>query len=375
MRLLTKEQRNQSRDYQFTALTNSGYIRTDYKDRVFFHHPNELILKAFKGNAANHYHFVRYRTIERLMEDMERQKGNADMNEKWKAEQKERNKGHKSSHAAAAQQIREKLKAAFPDVKFSVTSDSYSGGNSVHVEWTDGPNTSMVEEISGAYQYGSFDGMTDMYNNTNDRDDIPQVKYVQERREMSVATREFITSQLTVRWGDQLQPYEIERRTYQIFTQAAIPVGATLKAVEIIDGDEVLTFEPKESPIETIERPAAPTLQEGQTIAVIKYSDKSIAVTGEGTREIKEQLKALGGKFNFRLTCGAGWIFPATKQQQVIELLKEIKQGQETIKEELREEVKQCMNFFEETDLQIYGQVQPCTMQIIKVQKGETANV
>jgi len=373
MRLLTKDQRNQSRNYQFTALVNSGYIRTDYKDRVFFHHPAELILKAFKGNAANHYHFVRYHTIERLMQDIDTHKLNADRSEVWKAEQKERNKGRKSSHAAAAQQIREKLKAAFPEVKFSVTSDSYSGGNSVHVEWKDGPTTSMVEDISGAYQYGSFDGMTDMYNNTNDRDDIPQVKYVQERREMSAETREFITNQLTAMWGDQLQPYEIERRTYQVFSRAAIPVGVTLKAVEIIDGDEVLTFESME--VESTERPAPPTLQEGQTIAVIKYSDKSIAVTGEGTREIKEQLKALGGKFNFRLSCGAGWIFPITKQQQVIDLLKEIKQAQETIKEELREEVQKTVDFFKETDLKIYGQLQPCTMQIVKAQKGESANV
>ena len=85
-----------------------------------------MILKAFKGNAAHHYHHVRYRTIERLLEDIERQKGNADMSEKWKAEQKERNKGHKSSHAHAAAQIREKLKKTFPVIKFSVTSDSYS---------------------------------------------------------------------------------------------------------------------------------------------------------------------------------------------------------------------------------------------------------
>lgn len=366
MRLLTKDQRNQSRDYQFTALVNSGYTRTDYKDRVFFHHPQELILKAFKGNAANHYHFVRYHTIERLMQDIDTHKLNADRSEVWKAEQKERNKGHKSSHAHAAQQIREKLKAAFPEVKFSVTSDSYSGGNSVHVEWKDGPTTSMVEDISGAYQYGSFDGMTDCYNYTNSRDDIPQVKYVQEQRTMSDTTKQFIETELKRIWGDRLQQYEIERRAYQIFARAAIPVGATLKTVELMEGDEVLTFEPMER--ESAERPAPPALKEGQTIAVMKYSDKSIVVTGEGTREIKEQLKALGGKFNFRLSCGAGWIFPATKQQQVIDLLKEIKQAQETIKEELREEVEQ-------TDLQIYGQLQPCTMQIIKVQNAAAQTI
>ena len=190
---------------------------------------------------------------------------------------------------------------------------------------------------------------------------------------MTDATREFITNELTKTWGDRLQKHEIERRTYQIFAAAAIPVGAVLKAVEIRGGDEVLTFEQQEQREEA--RPQPPTLSEGQTIAVIKYSEKSIAVTGEGTREIKEQLKALGGKFNFRLTCGAGWIFPITKQQQVIDLLKEIKQGQDTIKEELREEVQQCVNFFKETDLKIYGQLQPCTMQIVRVQKGECANV
>ena len=65
MRLLTKEQRNQSRDIQFNSLIDAGFIRTDYKDRVFFHNTEQLLFKAFKGNAANHYHYVKYRTIER----------------------------------------------------------------------------------------------------------------------------------------------------------------------------------------------------------------------------------------------------------------------------------------------------------------------
>ena len=325
MRLLTKQQRNQSRDYQFNQLLTAGYIREDYKKLVFFYHPTELILKAFKGTAANHYHYVRYRTIDRLNEEKERLKANADNWQKWREEQKEKNKGHKSSHAHAAAQIREKLKKAFPSIKFSVTSDSYSGGDAVRVDWTDGPTTGQVEAITGAYQYGSFDGMTDSYNNTNSRDDIPQVKYVTESRTMSDLIRDFITNQLSKIYGEKLDRYDLDRMVYQCFAASDIPLNVNAKGVELVNNDYKLMFEqPAEVAIKE-ERPAPPQLKEGQSIAVIKYSDKAIAVTGEGTRAIKDQLKALGGKFNFRLSCGAGWIFPATKQEQVIEMLKNMK--------------------------------------------------
>ncbi len=55
-------------------------------------------------------------------------------------------------------------------------------------------------------------------------------------------------------------------------------------------------------------------------IELISYSEKAIAVIGE-TKPIKEQLKALGGRFNVRLSCGAGWIFPKTKQEEVQALI------------------------------------------------------
>ncbi|SED11388.1 hypothetical protein SAMN04489761_4317 [Tenacibaculum sp. MAR_2009_124] len=49
---------------------------------------------------------------------------------------------------------------------------------------------------------------------------------------------------------------------------------------------------------------------------IIDYSEKAIAVIGD-TKPIKDDLKKLGGRFNFRLSCGAGWIFPKTKQEEV----------------------------------------------------------
>ena len=49
---------------------------------------------------------------------------------------------------------------------------------------------------------------------------------------------------------------------------------------------------------------------------IIDYSEKAIAVVGD-TREIKDALKRLGGRFNPRLSCGAGWIFSKSKRAQV----------------------------------------------------------
>ena len=67
----------------------------------------------------------------------------------------------KSSHALGAANIRKELKQIFPGIKFSVTSDSFSGGNSIRIGWTDGPLTDEVEKVVDKYEWGTFDSMTD----------------------------------------------------------------------------------------------------------------------------------------------------------------------------------------------------------------------
>ena len=53
---------------------------------------------------------------------------------------------------------------------------------------------------------------------------------------------------------------------------------------------------------------------------VVEYSEKAVAVFGE-TRAIKDELKAMGGKFNSRLTFNekrlAGWIFSKSQEQRL----------------------------------------------------------
>ena len=67
----------------------------------------------------------------------------------------------KSSLVIGARNIRKELKTAFPYIKFSVTSESYSMGCSIHIGWTDGPLTDEVEAVVNKYEYGTFDSMTD----------------------------------------------------------------------------------------------------------------------------------------------------------------------------------------------------------------------
>lgn len=71
----------------------------------------------------------------------------------------------------AAKSIRAELKMKYPDVKFSVRSHSFANGNSVDVMWAGGPSSEEVGTVvTGKYEEGSFDGMTDSY----ERDDDPQ---------------------------------------------------------------------------------------------------------------------------------------------------------------------------------------------------------
>jgi len=60
-----------------------------------------------------------------------------------------------------AKHLRGALKLAYPSVKFSVRSKSYSGGSSIAVFWTDGPIRSDVEKIVKPFSGARFDGLTD----------------------------------------------------------------------------------------------------------------------------------------------------------------------------------------------------------------------
>lgn len=330
MRLQTKEQREQVRQTRFTYLIKNGYTRQNYGSMVIFtkEDSGKYIIEAYEGTAANSFYNMYHRTAESAAAKVQEMKQSHDRRQQWKEEQREKNKGHKSSHAAAAAAIREELKKVFPGIKFSVRSDSFSMGNSIDIEWTDGPTTDEVEKFSGKYQYGHFNGMEDIYEYSNRREDIPQAKYVSEHRKMSEQV-EALSAQLTDEAQTDTEYHNRpEMILYRIFNKTSLPAGAKVTGLIRTDSATAhgegwaITYEA------TQEQPkqAAPEIAPGK-IQVIEYSEKAIAVIGE-TFPVKDKLKEMGGKFNKYLKCGPGWIFSKSKFQEIADQLKSWKSEQ-----------------------------------------------
>lgn len=83
-----------------------------------------------------------------------------------------------SEHAHAAKLIRRELKNN--GIKAKVRARTASMTSSVTVDLVDElPATvERIQKFAGQFQYGHYDGMNDIYEYSNSRDDIPQVKHV-----------------------------------------------------------------------------------------------------------------------------------------------------------------------------------------------------
>tara|TARA_X000001388_G_scaffold20602_1_gene13626 strand:+ start:14353 stop:14904 length:552 start_codon:yes stop_codon:yes gene_type:complete len=95
----------------------------------------------------------------------------------------QQNKGDKmakqlSSQAQVAKILKQKAKELGLEARSY--SQSFSGGDSVTIKILSGTDDSYakLKEYSRQYQYGHFDGMIDLYEISNRRDDIPQTKYL-----------------------------------------------------------------------------------------------------------------------------------------------------------------------------------------------------
>jgi len=89
-----------------------------------------------------------------------------------------------TNHAAAGKIIRAFLKKE--GIPGRVRGCAFAGGNAVDVylENQTPAIREKVEAFANQFQYGNFDGMIDLYEYTNRRDDIPQVKFVFVKNEL-----------------------------------------------------------------------------------------------------------------------------------------------------------------------------------------------
>ncbi len=152
---------------------------------------------AFVGTAGNPTWHYSFRSVEHMEKHISEFLENQKKRIEYKAEQKEKNKGKLTGAAACAAAIRAELKEKYPGVKFSVTSETFSMGNSVSINWTDGPEYEEIAAIANSYQYGYFDGMTDCYEYKQGFDrDRPSAKYVHANKRFSEAEIERLKAEL-----------------------------------------------------------------------------------------------------------------------------------------------------------------------------------
>ena len=185
MGLDTKEKRMEARKYYYSE----GMTVVDMPEIQFqaYLGENPPTMATFKGTAGKPYQNYRYRSVEQRDAALQNAIASQKRQLEYKSQRKAENKGNLTGSAATAKAIKARLKKEFPGVKFSVTSDNFSMGNSVDINWTDGPLFEQVDAITRQYQYGHFDGMTDSYEyrDINSSLGCPGAKYVHCNRKLS----------------------------------------------------------------------------------------------------------------------------------------------------------------------------------------------
>lgn len=215
----------------------------------------------------------------------------------------------KYDQKVAANNLRILLKRNFPDTKFSVKKFYY---DSYTVSWVDGPTVGQVTEITRLFRNEGFDGMTDstypVITPFNER--YGGIGSISADRTVSEQHKEAELAMINQELGKsyQKEDYSPEHGEY---------VG-TIIHQRLYKRDLTPAPEPKVK-ITPKAKPAVEVIPT-EGIEIIDYSEKSFAVVGD-TKPIKDTLKKLGGCFNGRLTCGAGWIFSKTKIEVVKQTL------------------------------------------------------
>lgn len=122
---------------------------------------------------------------------------------------------HQSEVAKCAKEIRTILKNKFPECKFRVVSHNYSMGDSVTVHYDNFLPTAEIEKWISGFQYGHFDGMTDMYENSNRVEGRPQTKYLFVERHIDAEKKQAIKEEIAAKFG--IKEVENEQAWYDIF--------------------------------------------------------------------------------------------------------------------------------------------------------------
>ena len=127
-------------------------------------------------------------------------------------------------------EIRKELKAKYPNIKFSVTSDY----DSVRIKYNFGVSTKQIESLCGKYEMGYYDGQEECYKNSNRNNSIPQCKYVFIDRNKTWDVKKSVVEYICQKFNlDMNNRHEIEGYSYL----------SVINDIEIIEDEAVeITF-------------------------------------------------------------------------------------------------------------------------------------
>lgn len=221
---------------------------------------------------------------------------------------------NRHDHKLCGRNIRAELKKNFPNTKFSVRYSSFSGGDEYSITWNDGALPKEVKAIVDKYQekhpdaYSCGDYWDYMPSNFNDL--FGGVSYIMTQR--TISDEGLKTAEKFLK---ENYPH-IDEENWKCYHRDVIGVGYTP-----YDYREFLYKVANQIDFESLKKEEKSNkAQTSGEYQIIDYSEKAIALVGD-TKAIKDQLKALGGRFNPKLSCGCGWVFPKTKLQEVKEAL------------------------------------------------------
>lgn len=211
------------------------------------------------------------------------------------------NGDYKAMKAARKANLVAMLVHTFPGIYFSVKNDHAS---TYTIRWENGPTVDEVNEVCRMFQSSRFNGMTDSkeYYRNAFAETFGSFDYLFTHRDMSDGLREYMPMGEDHDYNDRYSETNQFKRTFE---RTSFPAGAKITGYE----NESFTFTAPEA------QPQATHATIGD-IEISDYSEKAIVVRGN-TKPIKDKLSAMGGRFNFRLQGGAGWIFPKTKRDSV----------------------------------------------------------
>ena len=214
--------------------------------------------------------------------------------------------------------VRVYAKERYKDYKFSVRTEYYSGGSSIYIKLVSGPVPAFKEDAPSPY-ISTMSNISEKFGLTSEvyavLSDVVAYCNSFNYDDSDSMTDYFDTNfYLHINVGDYSKPYEVKE------PKAKKVTGKTARRAARIEGEAV----------EPVDQSCADPMR--VAVLVVDYSEKAIAVIGD-TAPIKDDLKAMGGRFNARLTVEgekvAGWIFSKSKEADVMAYVKKLTESAE----------------------------------------------